>query len=225
MRYPFMIILVFSLLLNGSRAAEHPDISGADWVPLIFKNFSNVYADEDVWSFQDGVLTATEDRNLYTKRIYEHFILDLEFKNEAGTNSGVILYVTDSGNWVPNSVEIQIADDFAEKWANSPASWQCGAIFGHQPARVKMVKKPGEWNRMTIYAYGQHLRVILNGEEVINANLADFTSAKINPDGSEVPSWLSIPKAELPTYGHIGLQGKHGDSTIFFRNIQIKDLD
>jgi hypothetical protein len=29
------------------------------------------------------------------------------------------------------------------------------------------------------------------------------------PDGSEIPSWLSTPFAELPTHGNIGLQGKH----------------
>ena len=45
-------------------------------------------------------------------REYENFIVDLEFKNEKGTNSGVIVYCTDRKDWIPNSVEVQIADDF-----------------------------------------------------------------------------------------------------------------
>ena len=36
-----------------------------------------------------------------------------------------------------------------------------------------------------------------------------WTSAKTNPDGSDIPRWLSRPVAELPTHGRIGLQGKH----------------
>jgi len=52
-----------------------------------------------------------------------------------------------------------------------------------------------------------------------------WTSAKTNPDGSEIPAWLSRPKAELPQKGHIGLQGKHGDSPIYFRNVKIKVLE
>jgi len=61
----------------------------------------------------DGVLTATEDQCIWTKKAYENFALDLEFKTDDGTNSGVIVYCSDLENWIPNSVEIQIADDFA----------------------------------------------------------------------------------------------------------------
>jgi hypothetical protein len=31
--------------------------------------------------------------------------------------------------------------------------------------------------------------------------------------------------AELPTPGHVGLQGKHGGVPIWFRNMKIKALD
>lgn len=228
MKKPCLALFTFFLLSHGplpAVPAGHPDTSGPDWMPLVNKNFSNVLAPEGVWFFEDEVLSAVEDRNLYTKRVYENYIVDLEFKNDTGTNSGVILYVSDIGNWVAHSVEVQIADDYAEKWANAPPTWQCGAIFGHEPASERMVRPAGVWNRMTIYAYGPHIRVVLNGLEVININLRDFTSAKVNPDGSDVPPWLSIPKAELPTFGHIGLQGKHGDATIYFRNLRVKELE
>jgi hypothetical protein len=51
-----------------------------------------------------------------------------------------------------------------------------------------------------------------------------WTSAKTNPDGSEIPSWLSTPFAELPTQGRIGFQGKHAGAPIWFRNIRIREL-
>ena len=45
-----------------------------------------------------------------------------------GTNSGVIVYASDTKDWIPNSVEVQIADDFSEKWAKQPRDL---AVRGH----------------------------------------------------------------------------------------------
>ena len=59
-------------------------------------------------------------------------MLDLEFKNADGTNSGVIVHATDLKEWIPHSVEIQIADDYSDKWKNVSPTWQCAAVFGHQ---------------------------------------------------------------------------------------------
>ncbi|CCH54280.1 protein of unknown function DUF1080 [Fibrisoma limi BUZ 3] len=53
----------------------------------------------------------------------------------------MFVYASDLKNWMPYSLEIQIADNFDPKWANSPASWQCGALFGLQPATQKVVLK------------------------------------------------------------------------------------
>ena len=85
-------------------------------------------------------------------------------------------------------------------------------------------KKPGEWNRMIITAKGQQIDIELNGKHIVSANLADWTSGTTNPDGTEIPEWLPIPYANMPTKGYIGLQGKHGESNIWFRNIQLKQL-
>jgi len=127
-------------------------------------------------------------------------------------------------NWIPNSVEIQIADDSAEEWAKQPATWHCGAIFGHLAPAKSAVRKPGEWNRYTITCLGKTITVVLNGEKVTEMDMGLWTSAKSNPDGSEIPAWLSRPLAELATRGRIGLQGKHAGAPIFFRNIKIKEM-
>jgi len=186
---------------------------------------SNAEYPEGVWTVTDGILTASKDQCIWTKEVYDDFVLDLEFKTADGTNSGVIVYCSDTGRWIPNSVEIQIADDTAEKWAKSPKSWQCAAIFGHKPATKSMVKKPGEWNEMTVIARGSILTVILNGEKVNEIDLSEYKSAKTNPDGSNIPPWLSRPKAELETKGRIGLQGKHAGAPIYFRNLKIRKLN
>ena len=136
----------------------------------------------------------------------------------------MIVHCSDANSWIPNSVEVQIADDFADESAKSDAGWRCGAILGHLAPTKSMVKKPGEWNRMTVTCKGKIISVTLNGEEVSVMDMAKWTSAKTNPDGSKIPDWLSKPKAELPLKGRIGLQGKHAGAPACFRNIKIKEL-
>ena len=201
----------------------HPD--SAAWQDLFAPDLSDAIYPEGIWTVDNGVLTASEDQAIWSKKDYDNFIIDLEFKTADGTNSGVIVYCNDLENWIPNSVEIQIADDFAEKWANSPKTWQCAAVFGHLAASKSMVKKPGEWNRFTITCKDKMIYVMLNGEQVTEMDMSLWTSAEKNPDGSEIPEWLSKPFAELPTHGHIGFQGKHAGAPIFFRNIKIMEIE
>lgn len=218
------VFLLTNTLVAQIPPASHPKTTGAGWVDLFKTDLSNAISPTGVWSFTDGVLTATEDQAIWTQAEYDNFILDLEFKTAAGTNSGVIVHTSDINDWIPNSVEIQIADDFHEQWAKSPKTWQCGAIFGHLAARQSMVKKPGEWNRYTITCQDRKIWVRLNGELVTEMDMNLWTSAQTNPDGSEIPSWLSKPVAELPARGHIGLQGKHAGAPIWFRKLRIKVL-
>ncbi len=201
----------------------HPNVS--QWQDLFAADLSNATFPEGIWTFEDGVLTASEDQVIWSKKDYDNFIIDLEFKTEDGTNSGVIAYCDNMQNWIPNSVEIQIADDFAEQWAKSPKTWHCGAIFGHLAPSKSMVKKPGQWNRFTVTCKDKMVYVMLNSRMVTEMNMDLWTSATKNPDGSNIPPWLSTPFAELPTHGSIGLQGKHAGAPIYFRNIKIKVLD
>ena len=87
------------------------------------------------------------------------------------------------------------------------------------------MKKPGEWNRFTITCKDRNVYVMLNGELVTEMNMAEWTSAKRNPDGSEIPPWLSKPVASLAAKGYIGLQGKHAGAPIFFRKLKILEID
>jgi len=218
--------VAWTLAAGGARAAEpgvHPDSAG--WADLFAKDLSDAVAPERVWVWLGDVLTASKDRCIWTKKEYDDFILDLQFKTADGTNSGVIVYCSDVNHWIPNSVEVQIADDFSPKWGKAPRTWQCAAFFGHKAASESRVKKPGEWNRMTVTCRGPNITVALNGKVVNQMDMTQWISAKKNPDGSDIPPWLSKPKAELPTRGRIGLQGKHAGAPIYFRNIKVKPLD
>ena len=232
-RNSLVIILVMGLALGitlACKQAKEPAAAAAtsqepQWTDLFAADLSNAVFPAGVWTVSDGVLTASEDQAIWTNRDYENFVLDLEFLTAPGTNSGVIVYCSDMADWIPNSVEIQIADDFAKEWAKEPGTWHCGAIFGHLAPTKSVVKKPGEWNHFTITCAGKRITVALNGETVTDMDMSLWTSAKTNPDGSEIPSWLSRPFAELATKGRIGFQGKHAGAPIFFRTIRIRELN
>jgi hypothetical protein len=217
-----LLLVVFTLFVSTYSFAQSNEYK---WKSLFGTDLAEAAFNPEAWSETDGVLTAAKDEAIWTTVEYENFELDLDFKNDAGTNSGIVVYCTDTNDWIPNSVEIQIADDYYEKWTDSKPYERCGAIYGHLgPKQDKVVKKPGEWNHIRVKCTGQRITVILNGKKVTEMDMSKWTSGTINPDGSGIPAWLPKPFAELPTKGYIGLQGKHGNATIWFRNIRIRDV-
>ncbi|HAQ18518.1 MAG TPA: DUF1080 domain-containing protein [Prolixibacteraceae bacterium] len=225
-----MIALSLLAIMSSGLSARDKKKDGSvhpnseKWENLFKNDLSNATFPKGIWTCDNGVFTASEDQAIWSAKEYENFKLDLEFKTASGTNSGVIVYCSNQENWIPNSVEIQIADDFAKQWAESPKTWQCGAIFGHLAPTKSLVKKPGEWNRYTITCKGKMITVALNGEIVSHMNMDLWTNTKTNPDGTDIPSWLSTPFNQLKTKGYIGLQGKHAGAPVWFRNVKIKEL-
>lgn len=213
-----------TMLLAGLLGICISSLAQKNWKPVFNTDLSNAWDEKGVWYFKDHILTASEDACIFTKTEYENFEIDLEFKNEKGTNSGVIVYCTNRKDWIPNSVEIQISDDLYFQEKNWAPQWMCGGIFGHLAPVKTLVKEAGQWNHLNIRCEGQHILVKLNGTVSADMDMSKWTDGKKNPDGSEIPSWLPTPFAELPTKGYIGLQGKHGEALIFFRNVKIANL-
>ena len=197
---------------------------GKGWKDLFGNNLSKAIYDKSIWKDSSGVITASKDDAIWSFDEYDDFILDLDFQTADGTNSGVIVHATDIVEWIPNSVEIQIADDYSKQWSKAAPTWQCAAIFGRKPATNKSLKPAGEWNHFTITCKGKMISIVLNGTLVNECNMDDFTSSKVNPDGSNVPSWLKNPMSTLALRGHIGLQGKHAGAPIYFRNVKVFKL-
>ncbi len=238
--------LLFALCLGSSVAAldadavtlkAHPDTSG--WQPLFAADLSDADRPrtkdgQEIWTVLDGgVITASKDEAIWTKDKRQNFWIDLEFKTDPGANSGVVVYCSDKGKWIPNSVEIQILDDFAPKWkGDKNMKTKCGGLYGHAAPLVQSVKPAGEWNRMTVACKGKRISVMINGQLTTDADLsvwtADLKDEKgklLNPDKTPIPPWLSRPWAELDTNGYIGFQGKHAGAAIFFRNLKYKAME
>jgi hypothetical protein len=149
---------------------------------------------------------------LTSDKEYADFVLRLEYRIQPGGNSGVGVRYPAEGDPAHAGMEIQILDDAAPQYAALKPAQYNGGIYYQAAPKAKAANKPGEWNRYVIRCQGPNVRVRLNGVEIQNINVEEFTKAEGNYK----------PLAERPRKGFIGVQS-HGDP-VDFRNIEIREL-
>jgi hypothetical protein len=149
---------------------------------------------------------------LITEEKFGDFILELEYKYPHKGNSGVFFRIGDPKDPVKTGIECQILDSTG-KPDDKMGAHDHGGIIRTVGPKVNMSKKAGEWNHMVINCQGHHLRVALNGIEIIN-HWMDSTSENKKLTGV----------GDRPLKGHIGLQDHGTPNNIYFRNIRIRNL-
>ncbi len=164
---------------------------------------------------QDGKIVCPADGggNLFTEKEYANFVLRFEFKLTDGANNGIGIRAPYDGDAAYQGMEIQILDDGAARYQGrlKPAQYH-GSIYDVIPAKQGFKKPTGQWNSEEITADGRHIKVVLNGTVITDANLDSVTD----------PAVLQHHPGLQRTTGHIGFLG-HG-TTVEFRNIRIKEL-
>jgi sugar phosphate isomerase/epimerase len=170
------------------------------------------------WAVEpNGVLAARTGPDIWTEEQFGDFVLDLEFKLAANTNSGVFLRTGSIENWLHTAIEVQVFDSYGKQ---SVDKHDCGAIFDCLAPSKNAVKKPGEWNRYVISCRANKINVELNGQQIVDMDLDRWTEPHKNPDGT--PNKFNTAYKDMPRKGHIGLQ-YHGQP-VWYRNIRIKPL-
>jgi Domain of Unknown Function (DUF1080) len=209
-----LAIAVAGGLLAGCVSTQ----TDAEFVPLFdgktLSGWRLVGKTGDGYSVKDGTIYCARGGggNLLSDKEYADFILRLEFKLESGSNNGVGIRAPLEGEPTFLGMEIQILDDNAPQYADLRPAQYCGSIYDVVPARRGALKKAEEWNEEEITCVGRHVKVRLNGQVIVDANLNDVTDPKI----------LSNHPGLLRQTGHVGFLG-HNDY-IEFRNIRIKEL-
>ena len=140
---------------------------------------------------------------LWSKKKYKDFVLHVEYKYPPKGNSGVHFRVGDLKNPVNTGIEAQVLDSYGKK---KMGHHDHGGIIRTVGASKNMSKKAGEWNTMILTCKGYHLKVQLNGEQIVDIHL-DKT-----------------PMKDRPLEGYIGLQDHGEPNNLHFRNIKIKEL-
>ena len=174
----------------------------------------------DKWKIVDGIMTWEKGcGSIWTKDKFGDFIVDVEFKCEKGTNSGVFLRsVEGEKNWLQGSFEIQVAAPPGDGKANKHST---GALYDCLAPSVFAEKPAGEWNHMVITFKGNSLKIVLNDKPIIDANLDDWKEAGMNPDGSK--NKFKTAYKDMGKVGYLGLQD-HG-APVWYRSVKIKSLN
>jgi len=209
---------ILALALCGSSLLHAAD---DNFVPLFngrdLSNWTNVNCAPETFTVRDGIIVSTGIPTgvLRTKRMYENFIVELEWRHMvAGGNAGFFIYsapVTAPGQPFTKGMEIQIIDrDHAQGLATRhgdvfsihgatfvpdrphPQGWQ------RSLPSEKRVKPQGEWNHYRVESRDGLITLAVNG--------------KVVSGGSNC----------VPRKGYICLEAE--GSECHFRNLRIMEL-
>lgn len=171
-----------------------------------------VSSNPESWKVEKGIL-YTEGKGggyIYTDREFADFELELEFRLPPNGNSGVGIRTPGSGDPAYVGMEIQVLDDYGDKYTNLKPWQYTGSIYGVQPPSKRVTKNAGQWQTMKIVCKGPKVDVYVNGEHTVDANLIEHMDKEKGHPGLKRRS------------GHIGLQNH--STRIEYRNIYLKEL-
>lgn len=160
---------------------------------------------------EDGTIVSTpKGRNLVTEETFTNYILEFEFKLPPAGNNGLGIHYPGDGDGAYTGMELQILDNSSKKYAKLKDYQFHGSLYTLQAAKREGLKPVGEWNHQKVTVNGPIVTVVLNGVEILNANLEEL--AKANPKH----------KGVLRRSGHLAFLG-HGNK-VAFRNIRIAEI-
>jgi hypothetical protein len=160
---------------------------------------------------EDGAIVSTpKGKNLVTEETFSNYILEIEFKLPPAGNNGLGIHYPGEGDGAYTGMELQILDNTSEKYAKLKDYQFHGSLYTLQAAKREGLKPVGEWNHQKVTVNGPIITVVLNGTEILNANLDEL--AKAHPEH----------KGVLRRSGHLAFLG-HGNK-VAFRNIRIAEI-
>jgi len=142
------------------------------------------------WEVVDGLLTACGAPTGYltSDRSYKNFVLSIEFKCGADTNSGVFVRSPQENG----GYEVQI-------WRQQPAGYNTGGIVNVAKTAREYTFKADQWNRYEITADRDHVLVVLNGETTLDIHDAKFSEGQLRLQYQQFPiAFRNIKIRPLP---------------------------
>jgi hypothetical protein len=226
--YLLLFIIGIAIIIGSCNSQKK------GWISLFDgKTLSGWIDDSAACYIEDGAIVGEMSRTmryLRTEKIFDNFIMEIDFKADDGFNSGVqfrsyfrekdtigISVGGGSGKLSPREITFKAGQfcGYQIEIETSDRAW-CGGLFEqggrswlqplnhNEPARKAY--KHNDWNHFEIIANGYHIQSWLNGAEA-----TDFIDREV-------------------ASGFIGLQfHSTGDSTLIgrkvrFKNIRIKEL-
>jgi hypothetical protein len=111
-----------------------------------------------------------EDGWIMNERVFSNFILKLEFKVPAASDSGVYFRASDKGDPGETGYEVRIHND--------DPKYSTGSLVGLVAARP-VAPEPGKWHSFEIEARGDHIVVKLDDETIVDGRYPKSKSGHI----------------------------------------------
>ena len=179
------------------------------------KDFEGWAGPLDNYEVKDGTIVCKPKRGgtIYTKAKYNDFVVRLEYKLPPGGNNGLAIRYPGHGDTAYQGMcEVQVLDDTAKGYAHLDPRQYNGSVYGIVAAQRGYLRPVGEWNCEQVTVKGSTIKVELNGNVIVNADVSKVTKYMAN----------SPHPGKDRTVGHFGFAG-HNDP-VQFRNIRIKSL-
>ena len=210
------IMASIMLLFCSVIKAEEPGLKGEKgFVSLLDETGLN----PEVWQgnlasykMVNGVLIASPGGIVFTKAEYSDFVFRFEFKLPPAGNNGIGIRCATKGSPGRTGMEIQILDDTAKEYRNLNPTQYNAAVYGVVAPSPKPVCPVGQWNTEEIRLVGSKIKITVNGQVVIDTDLATITTFPIKG---------LVPGIHNKS-GHIAIAGHN--SPVEFRNIRVLSL-
>jgi hypothetical protein len=197
----------------NSSLAKHSE----DGFASVFngQDFSGWAGPVENYEIRDGAVVCKPGKGgtIYTQEEYDNFVVRLEFKLPPGGNNGLAIRYPGSGDTAyAGMCELQVLDSEHPKYAQLDARQYHGSAYGMVPARRGYLRPTGQWNFQEVTVNGSRIKVELNGNVILDADLSQVNEYMHN----------SPHPGKDRTAGHFGFAG-HSDP-VEFRNVRIKRL-
>lgn len=199
---------------NSASTASSSESTG-EWISLFDgESLDGWKAGEHpaTFSVEDGTIKVAGPR---AHLFYEGPVLDHDFKNfefkakvmtTEGSNSGIYFHTAyQESGWPSKGYEVQVN--------NSHTDWRrTGSLYGIDDVKEVLVKD-NEWYTEHIIVRDKHIVIKINDETVVDYTEPDSVALETDPNGRRISS------------GTFALQGHDPESTVFYKDIQVKPLD
>jgi Domain of Unknown Function (DUF1080) len=164
------------------------------------------------YEVKDGAIVCKPKKGgvLHTKAEYENFVATLEFKLPPNGNNGLAIRYPGQGDTAYTGMcELQV---LADDYKGIDPRQAHGSAYGMAAAKRGYQRPIGEWNFQQVTVKGSTIKVELNGNLILDTDLASVTEYMAKKDHP----------GKARTKGYFGFAG-HSDP-VAFRNVMMKEL-
>jgi len=163
----------------------------------------------------DGAIQTQKGRggNLYTVEEMDRYVVRAEFQLPPAGNNGFAIHYSGEGNPAHDGMtELQVLDDGHEVYSGLDPRQAHGSAYGLVAAKRGYLREVGQWNFQEMTIDGAKVKVELNGNVILDADLSEVTEFM----GDQAHPGIGRRS------GHFGFAG-HGDP-VRFRNLSVRKL-